>query len=140
MSNSYQVRNLALRYGFAVVSVAMAVRLQLLLRPVIGLQYPFATLFLALVVTAWYGGFRPALLALVLGALGSDFFLLRDTWKLEFKTTHEQIGLLVYLAVGLAISLLARAMHSARKRADSIAQYSRFHDALINQTYEPVLM
>ena len=140
MGNFDRKRFLALRYGCAVVSVALALGLQLMIKPVLGQQIPFAILFLALAVTAWYGGLRPALLALLLGALGSDFFLLGSSWKLEFKTAHEQIGMGLFLAVGLAISLLAGAMHSARKRAESVARSSRFHDALINQTYEPVLM
>ena len=56
-----------LPYGIAVVSIALAVWVRLLLDPVIGYQFPFVTLFLAILLTSWFGGVRPALLAAVLG-------------------------------------------------------------------------
>ncbi len=54
-------RSWMLRYGCAVVSIALATWVRLLLDPVLGNDLPFATLLFAVLLTAWYGGVRPAL-------------------------------------------------------------------------------
>jgi K+-sensing histidine kinase KdpD len=59
-----------------VVTVALATWLRLLLDPVLNDQVPFPTFFLAMLLTAWYGGMWPALLAVILGALCADYFLM----------------------------------------------------------------
>jgi hypothetical protein len=65
-------RSFLIRYGLAVVSVALALGLTLLLIP---LGHGSGVLFLATVmVSAWYGGLGPGLLATTLSALALDFF------------------------------------------------------------------
>ena len=93
------------RYGFASLAVALATGGRLLLDPLLGTQFPFATVFLAVLVAAWYGAMRPALLAAALGAVASDFFLLppRGGFHLASFTELESEGggnglhVLVYL-------------------------------------------
>src|SRR5271167_4352050 len=70
-------RSFLLRYGCAVVAVALATWLRLLLDPVFGDQIPFAILFLAVLFTAWYGGMRPALLAVIVGAVCASYYLMQ---------------------------------------------------------------
>jgi hypothetical protein len=43
---------------------------RVLLAPVLGNRIPFTTLFFAVMLTAWYGGFRPALVAAILRVFG----------------------------------------------------------------------
>ena len=124
------------RYLWAVVSVAAAIGSRRLLDPVVGNQFPFATIFFAVLVTAWYGGFRPALVAVVLGVLGSDFFLLPPRGSFQLATMQEQIGLLLFIATSASIAVLGGAMHAARKRAESNAASVRHHAALIDQTWD----
>jgi K+-sensing histidine kinase KdpD len=73
-------RYFLLRYGCAFVSVALAIWVRLQLDPVLGEHFPFATVWMAVLVSAWYGGFRPALAAVVLGACASNFFLIAPQW------------------------------------------------------------
>ena len=126
-------------YGCAFLSVAVAIGARLLLNPVLGAQFPFATVFLAVLFTAWFGGFRPALAAVVLGALGSDFFLIPPRHNFALIGPDRQMGMALYVVTGLGIALLAGAMHAARLKAESDAESSRHHAALIDQTYEPIL-
>jgi PAS domain S-box-containing protein len=101
-------------YVVALASVVLAVALRLLLSPLIGDEFPFATVFLAILVTAWYGGFLPALTAVIWGGLGSAFFLMppRLAWHVE---TGPQVGLVLYSAVGIGLALLGGAMHASRR-------------------------
>jgi two-component system, cell cycle sensor histidine kinase and response regulator CckA len=128
------------RYWVAVASVTVAIVTRLLLDPLLGTQFPFATLFFAVVVTAWFGGLRPALAAVILGALASDFFLLPPRGSFQLATRDEQVGLALFIFTGIAISLLAGKMHAARRRAESASESARHHAALIDQTYDPVLV
>ena len=94
--------------------------LRLLLDPLLGTRFPFATLFFAVMVAAWYGGFRPALFAALLGGVGSAWFLLppRHTWALS--DSENLAGISLYLAVSTGIALLGGGMSTARKQAERI--------------------
>ncbi len=124
------------RYICAIASVALAIGARLLLDPVLGQQIPFPTILVAVLVSAWYGGFRPALLAVVLGALGADFFLLTPRVSFQLAVLRDQVGLALFVFAGLGIALLGAAMHEARQRAESNAESVRHHAALIDQTYD----
>ncbi len=66
----------SLRYVLAVAAVVLATAARLALDTLLGESFPFATLFLAILVVAGLGGRGPALLATGLGALASARFLL----------------------------------------------------------------
>jgi PAS domain S-box-containing protein len=112
------------RYGIAVVSVALAVGLRRLLDPAVGDEFPFATLFFAVTFCAWYGGFGPALLAVLLGAITSDYFLLPPRGSFGLHGRDQQVGMGLYVAVGAGIALLGGEMRRAedRARANSAAE------------------
>ncbi len=111
-----------LPYGVAVASVALAMGLRLLLVPAIGYQFPFATLFFATLLTSWFGGVRPALLAAVLGGLSTAYFLLPPRGTFVVHGSDQQFGLAIYLAVSLGIALLGGAMRSARRKSEASAR------------------
>jgi K+-sensing histidine kinase KdpD len=90
---SKRLRSEIAQYGCAILSVALAIGARRLLDPVLGEKFPFTIVFFAVLVTAWYGGLRPALAALVLGALGEDFFLLSPRGSLRLTSLEEQLGL-----------------------------------------------
>src|SRR2546425_1198215 len=63
------------RYGLAILAVALGLLLELLLWP---LSQPSGSpvLLAAVVVSAWYGGLGPGLLAIFLAALAIDYVFL----------------------------------------------------------------
>ena len=131
--------SLMLRYGFAAASIALATWVRLLLDPVIGFQFPFATLFLAVMLTAWYGGFGPALVAALLGSLSSLYYLLPPRGGFAIKGFDQWVGMLLYLGTGLGIAFLDGLMKAAQRRAEVSAQAERHQAMLIDQTYDAVL-
>jgi hypothetical protein len=76
----------------AFASVAIALGGRLLFAPLIGYQFPFATLFFAVLVSAWFGGVRPALMAALLGGLSAMFFLLPPA-GFAVRGLDQQVGL-----------------------------------------------
>src|SRR5438034_4578947 len=133
-------RNFLQRYGFAVVSVALAVGIRLLLDPELGFAYPFATLFVAILVTAWYGGLGPALTAVVLGGLLEVYFVLPPRGGFIPEGWYQQVGLVLYSCAGLGISLRGGAVDFARRSAEAGNAEARFKSALLEQTYDSVLV
>src|SRR5262245_16449448 len=87
-----------LRYGSAVVSIAVATWARILLDPVLGDQFPYTTLFFAVLLTAWYGGFGSALAAVVLGAVSSAYFLIPPRGTFAVQGWDQQTGMVLYLA------------------------------------------
>ena len=59
----------ALRYAYAVLSVALATAARSALGPHLGDHDPFSIYYAAIAFTAWLGGLGPSLLALALGGL-----------------------------------------------------------------------
>jgi CheY-like chemotaxis protein len=53
----------AVAYGLTVAAVGLATLFHWLLDPILGDQLPYPTFFVAVIVAAWIGGLRPALLA-----------------------------------------------------------------------------
>ena len=64
-------RSRLLRYGCAVVSVALMTVLRLVLP--FGSRQRFSTFYFAVILTAWYGGLGPSLLAIVLDSNRTRF-------------------------------------------------------------------
>lgn len=102
-----------LRYGCAIVSIALATWVRLLLDPVLGSQIPYPTLLLAVLLTAWYGGVRPALLAVLLGVFSARYFLILPRGSFEFTGADQFLGLVLYLSVGVGIAVVGGALRAA---------------------------
>src|SRR4051794_29549472 len=75
---------LQIRYfvGLVIVGVTFAVRLALI--PYLGNDVPFISFFLAVVISSWFGGFGPGVLATLTSALLGRYFILngdnRQLW------------------------------------------------------------
>lgn len=118
MTTDSQARSSWLRYGIAAIAVAGAIAVRLLLDPVLGVRFPFATLFFAVLLAAWYGGFGPAIAAALAGAVGSLWFLLPPRHSFAIRDEETGGGLLLFLLVSFGISLIGRAMLRARSLAE----------------------
>ncbi len=109
------------RYGFAPVAVVAAVAARLVLDPILGDLFPFATLFLAVLVVAGSAGRGPAALAVGLGAVAMARFLLPPRNSLWVDGFENRAGLVLYCVVGSGIALLGGALRDARRRAGAEA-------------------
>jgi hypothetical protein len=67
-----KTRTILLPYGGAVIATALAVLVRSLLDPVVGDYLPLATLYGAVAFAVWLGGYRTALLSVVLGYFACD--------------------------------------------------------------------
>jgi PAS domain S-box-containing protein len=132
------LRDTAGRYAIALAAAVVAVGLRRLLDPVLEDRYPYALPFLAVLVTARYGGFGPALAATVVGAVAAVWFLLPPHGRFAFTTTADQFGLILYLGVGAGIAVLGGAMRVARLRAEATAAGLRESEQLLRLVIDTV--
>ena len=128
-----QSRPFLLRYGCAAVSIALATWVRVLLDPALGEQNAFSTLLFAILITAWYGGVRPALLAVVLGVFSADYFLVPPIGDFGFKGAAQYADLILYLGAGVGIAVIGGVMQA--KPLSSLRKLQQAQEAL-EQTEE----
>jgi PAS domain S-box-containing protein len=115
-------RSTLLCYGVAVTSILLATLLRMLLQPILGSNQPYIMYVIAVVFTAWYGGLRPALLALLLGALGAVYLFVPPGYPFTLANGQHVLGLILYLIVCITSALLSEEMHRARHRAEMVSK------------------
>ena len=96
-----------LRYGLAVASVAVALIATLPLGPTVLLSPLF---FLAVILTAWFGGGRPGLLAVLLSALALAYFHLPPIHHVRVDPPNR-IPLLLFVVSAVLATWLSVRMH-----------------------------
>ena len=111
-------RTWPLRYGAAFLSVAAIALLRAVLTPLIGAtNFPFTLFFCAVMFAAWFGGLRPALLAIVLSLLAGSWFFAAPTKTLLVSGRDDQVAMLMIVLVGFGTALLSRSQRNAVERA-----------------------
>ena len=113
-------RNLSVGLAVALVATAVATLIRLGLSPLVGSNAPYSIYLLAVVATAWVGGFWPGFAATFLGYLAAETFFVRPTGALAgpFSTAGaaELIRFVSYALVGLSISFVSEQWHRVRLR------------------------
>src|SRR5689334_4885116 len=69
-------------YVFAVGTVAVVTVIKMVFEPFLGTESPYFIYFGAVMGSAWYGGFRPGLVATVLSAFLAHFYFVQPTYEL----------------------------------------------------------
>lgn len=106
-------RPLAFRYGIPFVAVAVATFLASLLPWRVDPSH-FTLYFLAVMLSAWYGGFGAGLTSTVLSALALDYFFILPRYSVEFDW-HAFVRTGVFLVVAGITNVLT----NARRRAEA---------------------
>jgi len=86
------------RYAFAALAVVAALLLRRLLNPLLGEQNPYHTIWFAIVLSAWYCGFGPSIVAVLIAAFGMWYWFLPPYHSLALKSQTEIFGMLAFLA------------------------------------------
>ncbi|MBW4553653.1 MAG: PAS domain-containing protein [Aphanocapsa sp. GSE-SYN-MK-11-07L] len=103
-------------YGVAVLSVAIALVItQLLFRWLYPTTTPF--FFVAVMVSAWYGGWRAGLLATVLSTLAITYFFIQPLYSWQILNLQTAVRLSTFFAAAGVISLLNQSRRTALKTA-----------------------
>ena len=118
-------RSAWLRYGAAVVTVAVALALKLLLVPLVTQDEPFLLFFAAVIASAVFGGLGPGLLATALATLLDGYFFMMPYHKLALQSADQAVRLIVFAGECVLISMIAARLKNARQRAEINAEAAR---------------
>jgi PAS domain S-box-containing protein len=114
-----------LRYSVAVGSAVAAIVLRLILEPIWGLELPYLTLFPAIMLSAWFGGFGPGTVTTALSAAAAAYLWIDPGRAWSVSDPGAWLGLLVFVFAGIVVSALneawrrgTRALSEAEQRLD----------------------
>jgi C4-dicarboxylate-specific signal transduction histidine kinase len=105
------------RYGIAVVSVAVALLLTSALEKYTDITPLF---YAAIVVSAWFGGMGPGLLAVVLAEVSIDYYFIEPYYTLRLGPKH-----ISFLVVFGFLAMLTSWMSSKRRKAEEALKQAR---------------
>jgi signal transduction histidine kinase len=107
-----------LRYGVAAAAVIVAAGIKAALDPALGHESPFLLFFGAVVVSGWFGGVGPAVLATLVSAFVSAYFFFPPQFSLWISGAGDRIRLVIFILEAALVGLLSAALQAARRRAE----------------------
>lgn len=105
-------------YLVAIAATLIVLLLRLLLSPLLGDSAYFFPFVIAVTLSAWYGGLNPGLLSTVLGSVIAVFFFVPPRYSLSINDSRIAIGLILFFASSVIISLVCDALHKALRRVE----------------------
>ena len=109
--------------------------IKLLLDPLTVQDTPFLLVFGAIIVSAWYGGLGPGLLATFISAIATDYFFLYPRGILTGFSV-EGIDVLAFVLEGVLVSVLTSSLRSARDQARQSTLEARSHEESLRESEE----
>lgn len=109
------------RYGVALAALGVVGLVRYLLAPSLDDRAVFMIFLCAVMLSAWYGGSRPGLLATGLSVPIILYGFLPPRYTPALALVGDSFVLVLFLAAGVAISLLIGHLHLARQRAEAWA-------------------
>ena len=122
-------RSLPRRYAIALLSVAAAVLLRWILIPVLGDNFPFITLYGAVAIAVWYGRWRPAAVASLMGYVAARYLCFTPTESTAVSVFGEIVGLIAY---GLSCGLIIYFGERTQTASDQLLQLFQSTNTLEN--------
>ncbi|HET9566785.1 MAG TPA: PAS domain S-box protein, partial [Vicinamibacterales bacterium] len=110
-------RRPAASYALSFAALAAAVLLRSLLDPWMGDALPLVTLFGAVAMAVWLGGYVPAVIVTIFGYLACSYFFIEPRGQIRLADPGILIGVLAYLFTCALIIGFGEAMRHAQMRA-----------------------
>jgi PAS domain S-box-containing protein len=113
------VRSKVLRYAASIATAPLALAARLALNPLLGLDAPYSTFYLATALTAYLAGLWPAMFTAVLGAILADYYFIPPLGSFGRLTTSKAIWESLYLVISAAIVVGIDRQRKLRVRAEA---------------------
>jgi two-component system sensor histidine kinase/response regulator len=101
-----------MQWAFGATGLIALIRLTV--SDVAGNFAPFIPFVIAVVVSAWYGGLKPGLLATALSLIAADYLFVPTQHSLRIESLTGSVTLAVLAVAGLFINMTCESLHRAR--------------------------
>jgi PAS domain S-box-containing protein len=119
------VRSSRLQYLLAITSSVVGCGIQVAIGDAVGFDYVFQALYIAVLFSAWIGGFGPAIAALATGSMLSALFLLEPRGSWAILESDDQVGWILFILTGLCIALMGAKMRRNQTAAEDASNRLR---------------
>jgi PAS domain S-box-containing protein len=108
-------------YGLALLSTGIALRISLWLESILdrGIGGFF---YIAIIVTSWYGGIKPAMVAVVLSTLTINYFFIEPIHEFAVRDGSDVIRLGIFALVAAVVSGLNSNLRDSKHRIEQLRQ------------------
>lgn len=120
---------MTMRYGEAAVYAGLAALIRWLLDPLLHDNFPFITLFAAVLWASWRLGRGPALFAAALGAVAGAAFFMPPVGAMQ---TSDLVGAGLYGFISVGSALLISAHRSSWRQAEQSARQASLQSEWLN--------
>jgi PAS domain S-box-containing protein len=127
------LRENGIGYLIAILATVVTVAVRFSLTGIMGGASPLLLLLIAVVAAAWYGGWKPGVLAIILCVFSGTYFLIEPRYQIVPTLIEDQFRLLFFVVVALLVSWLFENTHAARR------QLAALHDEQKRQNEEIIL-
>lgn len=103
-------------FGIPSVALIVAVMIRWLLNPVMSDTLPLVTLFGAVAIAVWSGGYRAAIVVTVLGYIACAYLFMGLQRASDLSTSRNVLGLIAYFLTCSIIVVFGEAMQRAKLR------------------------
>lgn len=121
------------RYGLAIAAVAAMIGLRLGIAGLVGERLPYIAFFFAVIVTAWFGGLGPSVLAVALSTFAVKFLFIPEVRSLRVAHVVDVVGLALFVAVNAAIIAFSEANRNGRRWLEREVAERQRAEALIRR-------
>ena len=130
-----------LRFGLAAILVVVAAWFYQKLAEITGGQPPlFISFYPAIIIAAAIGGFGPGVLATLLSVVSAVYFFIVPSGSFTIENEGDRLSVIVFLLMGLGISLLAESVLRANKHAEeTLFQANAYNRSLLEACLDPLV-
>jgi signal transduction histidine kinase len=111
--------------ALAAVLVAVCLGLRGALDPVLHDRAPFLTVYLGVLLAAWFGGLTSGLTAVFLGVVFADLFFVKPRGSLMIDEVADAMDLALFATVGVAAAFITEAQRRAQLEAEQAIETAK---------------
>jgi signal transduction histidine kinase len=113
-------KSVILRYGIAAAAVGLATAVKVGLDPALGQDSPFVLFFAAVMLSGWFGGVGPVVLATIASVLVSAYFFFPPDYSFAVGSPSDRLRIVTFLLEAALIGLFTAGLQAARRRGEQV--------------------
>jgi signal transduction histidine kinase len=111
-----QIRSAIARYAVPAIACVCSAGAGAGLQAALGYRFPLITFYPAVILSAWFGGLWPGIVATILSSALVDYLWLAPLRAAGSASIGDPVALVLFVAIGLAISGFSESLHRSTAR------------------------